>query len=532
MVTAEIHGSVPLQSKIAKLPWGRWQLCVIAGLSVFVALLFVWVTTQLYYGDTLILAKIRRRHLLLFASWGKYCPRPWRLYGRHHETNGYHPLWMAIIVAVMAVSSDPVEGGLRVVQVLGFVLLALSFGLIVRRLSFYLPAFLVMAVSSVLFFPRYSSVQISGMEAGLAIVLFLLVLEGLIDQQRHPEARGRDAWFGVLLGSLVLARLDTFFILIAIAGWFIWVGLTGEGPIQVRLIRMVKKLLAVYWPAALLCGGYLAWNVIAFGHPVPISGRLKFAAHIGDGLWHARAYWEYVALLPLAALGVGLGWRQAPELARALAVVLAGSSMHLLHSLLFMDWAVFGWHYALLIPEGVLGLGLVVLWLYDRLPVALVRVGAVILPISMVTLFFWSLMKPETSFRPQAIKAANWARENLPPQTLLAMKDSGAFTFVSRRRTVNLDGIISDMAYQTDLCSGRLVDHLRKIGASYIVQHAIVAKPGYGTVVQEYPCHLPNGSAGYLTFSEADEVFRARFPHQDLWLVIWKAPWASGGGAL
>jgi hypothetical protein len=289
----------------------------------------------------------------------------------------------------------------------------------------------------------------------------------------------------------------------------------GAGGLGQRLARTAAKGLAVFWPALLLVLPYLAWNALAFGNPMPISGVVKTSFPVaGWSPEHLRV--EYVGLLVLALAGTALevrAGRRADELVRVLGALAAGLALHALYTVVYMRWAIFAWHFATFIPAGALGAALLARAVAARLSVSAVRVLlALVLAFQMLGQTL-SISRLSRSFTVASREAGLWVAQELPPEAVLGMKDSGAFSYFAQRRVMNLDGVANGFEYQRALCAGELERFLRERGVEYVAQHSVpphVRIGGYEVFTQVYPCHLPGGRDGRLELRRDLEVYRGR----------------------
>jgi hypothetical protein len=450
-------------------------------------------------------------------------------------TNGFHPLWMwTLLPVVRIVGSDP-DVLLLVVQALCVALFACAGGLlcgIVRARAGVAPALLV---ALLLLFPRIENAALSGLESALV----LLVLVGLIAEMLRSGALSEteprpvdDARTGALVGLLMLARLDSVFIGVTLAFYVLVRGLAGgAGPFSSRLARTVRKELSVFWPAVVLLVPYLLSNYLAFGHLTPISGTLKTSFPVA-GFSPTHLNLEHVVLFAFALGGAGLeigrGHGRDP-LVRLLALLTVGIALHALYTVVYMRWAVLSWHFIAFVPVGALGAALLAREAVARLPRALVFAALGALALLQVGALAKSLSNLEKTFTVASQEAGEWVAENLPPDAVLSMKDSGIFTYFAQRRVMNLDGVANSFEYANALCAGRLEEFLRSHGVEYVAQHSVpesVRAGAYETHTQIYPCHLRGGRDGALVLRREFEVYRgtpyttnAETPDQ---LVIWR----------
>lgn len=443
-----------------------------------------------------------------------------------NETNGFHPLWMAILIGLAWLVPLEADSWLMIIQVISLGLFSLVFAgvaIVATRQSGLAAAVAALALMA---FPRYLNVLTSAMESGLLVVILILSCALFVAYIQAPGKRLGLA-LGTTLGLLILARLDSVFIvasMVIVSTVHPWIG----GSASKRSVRpLVTAALAPVIPPTIALAAYLAWNWSNFGHLSPISGTLKSSfPRPAPALGVMTSYIEFCAIPLFGWLLVALRpFRDRPHSYMLLLALTAGTTLHLAHTVLFMSWAVFNWHFATYIILAVLAVAA----LAERAFLGRKLSSVVFICIaawgSTTSLLTYSLIKPDTRFLAPALEAGRWAKRHLHPDALLAMKDSGAFTYASERRVSNLDGLISSYEYQSALCGGQLTEFLKAQGTEYIVQHAVSARPGYRVFRQEYPCHLRGGTSGALNLREADEVFRGTpYNHggEQVSVVIWR----------
>ncbi len=448
-----------------------------------------------------------------------------------HMTNGFQPLWMVLCLMIFALPVDPTTTGLALAQ--GATLLVFAAGAaVVWQLTAGRSVAAGLVAMGVLAFPRYLNVTTAGMESGLALLLCGLVLlrASADDVLTRREAGPKDSQLGWWVGLLLLTRLDAVWMALSLAAVVAGFGLSDPSrPVVARVWATWRKGWATFWPVLLLVVPYLLWNKLVFGHVVPISGILKSSfPEIGPHWAGLKGNALHVALVvPAAGLWVSGSAKRDPAW-WALGALVFGAVVHVVETVLFMGWAVLPTHFGTFQVLGAVGVAAAV-EATGRAHVALPRFAAAGAVALSVLALGWSLAKGDRGFGVTAEAGGRWAEAHLPPDAFLAMKDSGVFTFFARRPVANLDGIISDLRYQQDLCDGRLEAHLREIGVDYVVQHWTPG-PGYGVHKQLYPCHLNGGRPGELLLPEALEVYRGpsyRTALGEGGVVVWRAPWAA-----
>ena len=224
-----------------------------------------------------------------------------------HVTNGFHPLWMGIVILLQLLlgpDATPTQQVLAVtwVEQTLYVAAVACAGLFAlraaRESSPYAAGFLALAL---MLASPLSWVFRQGMETTLAMLILLVVLQLLVAR----------AWLavGVALGLLVLTRLDTVVFVAAPLLLFVW---TQQQGLRSRLFAALPVV-------AVVLADVLA-NIALLGHAVPISGALRSSfpwpswesGFLMEPLILARQYgwWglliTYNLPLVLAVLAVGL----------------------------------------------------------------------------------------------------------------------------------------------------------------------------------------------------------------------------------
>jgi hypothetical protein len=269
-------------------------------------------------------------------------------------TNGYHPLWLLVLVPVFVVAKG--KAALVGVTLVSSVLFVLSARLIdrigmltgrpVRVACCAVPLLVVGTIGPSFWF--------SGMETGLMLFGLLWLAA------TYVRTAGFTApWFstahacgvGALMALVVLARLDAVFT-VAVLGVLAVPAWRAAGLPWVRF-----GLLAVGIPVVVL-GGYVAINLALFDTAVPVSGQAKA---LGGASVHAEAIGQFLAApvvfgrpsaLGAIAVAVVVGAvlaRVAGALghaARFAAVVLAGGLLAVAYYAVTSSWHLWPWYFS------------------------------------------------------------------------------------------------------------------------------------------------------------------------------------------
>jgi hypothetical protein len=348
-----------------------------------------------------------------------------------------------------------------------------------------------------------------GMESTLVLPLCLAVL-WLMRRRRYASA-------GVAAALLVAARLDTcVFFLAPTAAVCAWSELRGTAPRR----RAAKALLLLVLPAAAFVSVYMLVNYVNWGHALPIHGVLKSTFPFPFPRWHnlfgvrpglrgALLFRPLVSLVAAAAGTVMLLQRarvSAPLRTLGMAAALATAAQVAAFTL-FQKWmkGVPDWYVG---PALVTGAVALAAGAANRLPVPLLRAGAVACGLGMVVLNTADLAAGSgavASGVPFCLGAADdtvaYARTT-PRDALWAYTDCGALAFWSERRFVNLDGLVNNFAYQDRLRRGQLLAYLRERGVRYLAAG-----------VWPRPQALRDAGEPVYRYRVAPDVFCGRYGH-------------------
>ncbi|BBZ79558.1 hypothetical protein MANY_48950 [Mycolicibacterium anyangense] len=464
-----------------------------------------------------------------------------------NPTNGFQPFWQVLIALMQETLPfrDQAEQFARAVLVFQGILLLAALMMFNRTLLF-LDNQLLRRLGTLLFLTTVFLMVRDGMESALLVFLAAMVV--------HFQARngGVDGWstracltFGLLLGGVLLARLDSIFWIVGLFGVFVLMtGETEDARIRIRLAKAVWIGLA----CAAVVIPYLTVNYIVYGHFMPISGALKTSFprpgfHLSEFSLtpDTRALLLLSVILSAACLlwelGHWPGGENGPLRLPACAMSL-GVLLHVGYALLFMKWAVFSWHFVLerfavclLLPYLCAKIAPFFAPVLQRLAIgAMITILAIAAPL-VVLQQDW---RPDLSrsWKVTSYQASQWVKANLPVNAVIAMKDAGNMGFYSDRPVVNLDGLVNSFAYQEFLKRGQFRAFLRNSGVGYLVQHAFVDDPdvttgNYVTYTFRSYSHLYDRPGGELQLRRSEEVYRSRPYYEgstETVLVIWKIP--------
>ena len=469
-----------------------------------------------------------------------------------HPTNGYHPLWMGALLPLAGVVRDP-QLFVRVALGLGVALgcgTAILLYCVVRRMTATPgglpweqaatlplpppceggggsnpsplqgeggervgpteewprlenqgPGWWIPLLGLILYWlnPRAVVSSLNGLETSLSTFLFTLLLWLVLESaecgvrsaecSREPRAGAIGLWMGLLF----LARTDNVFFIAVF--WLAMVCFAERGS---RLKRAALMAAA----AAALAVPWVAYNWLAFGSPVQVSGlsipyvhhelyRLqghssggallhglkRFAVMLYEGLRGEIGYSRLISFpaIALSSLVFVVRWRREPAARRTILMLLglglAGLTHLFVHSAI--RWHPRPWYFdQLLVLLPVVFAFALRLWLDipdsrfqipdSRTPSSLRHasritrhaldglLAALLIGLASVqtALSFDALARGEWPWAVEMLDSARWLRENTREDEAAASFNAGIIGYYSGRRVVNLDGAINNAAYE------------------------------------------------------------------------------------
>jgi len=240
----------------------RW----VVGL-VFLAL---WQTGWLYLVENIVYYSDDAFYYIRVAQ--HIVGQGWSTFDGVSATNGYHPLWMGVLVAVVALASWLAPESPHVFLNLSHTVQALIYGGILAVLYLMFrrampPLYSGVAAASLTAMPALMKTLFMGMESS---VLLLIILAGYYHVS-GPRLRPA-VWFYVTIPLAILARIDTGLLWAVFAAAVIaWRGREGM-RLPAATIRSSAATLAA---GAVGAGLSFAYNYAIAGQWVSTSGLIK-----------------------------------------------------------------------------------------------------------------------------------------------------------------------------------------------------------------------------------------------------------------
>lgn len=405
-------------------------------------------------------------------------------------TNGYHPLWLLVLVPVFAVAEG--RAALVVVTLLSAAVLVAVAVLLARigagtgrpwATAAAAAPLLATGVAGPAFF-------FSGMETGLLLLglvaLAAVLVAGGADRRPPP---GVAAALGGLVALTALARLDAVFPLAVLCAGLV---LRWREPRRTFLLGA---------PPALAMGVYALAQTALFGTPLPVSGQAKalgegpfqfgvLGQFLGSPVVLGAATWLGLVAL-LAVPGAVLLDRRAPGPARAAtltgAAVLAGGLLAVLYYGATSTWQLWPWYFsgapAALALAGPALLVRVPLLVRGERWAARLALAAAVLVLAVTGARTAAGSVSRSAFVEAGPALGAELDAVVPPGTAVAMGDrAGSVGFHTARPVVQLEGLVGSVEYLDVLRSGSADRFLaeRRVGF-YVRGDADEGRSGPGT---------------------------------------------------
>ena len=358
-------------------------------------------------------------------------------------TNGYHPLWMLICVAIFKVLPSKVAA----VHGIGAVISLLDAGTLVliamllRRIA---PGF--WWAGWFLFIPFCFLTQL-GTEGALS-GFFLAVLV-LATYELCMAPSGLAGLLFALCGALaVLSRLDNIFVVS-----LIYLAVLVSPPRSVR--PQVRRLLVLCIPVYLLLwGAYVGSNLYWFGTVQPISGMLKAHAHGEAKYYNAPPHIAIFGMTIIVPSIAVLARFRRDTFFRVVELPFAiGVLMHATYIALIMSSETrWSWYYtSWILLASILVSRVFSLVLSGR---RRLRYGAAFGSL-LILLWVWYVVGYRRFGHtvPEALAAGYQENmsDRLHMHTVLAFDKPGRIAYYTDVRVIALDGLMGDLQFQHDL---------------------------------------------------------------------------------
>ncbi len=411
-------------------------------------------------------------------------------------TNGYHPLWMVILLPLFYFLSDggihdlqPIYAALLITVAFNVVTAVLLKGLISRVTNNVWIASLALAAWCLNPFVLYET--LNGLETSLALMLLTVFFTLAV----RAEKRGTYASYigvGIAAGLLVLARLDMACYVIAYGVWMLY----AHG-----WVRGLRLGLYAAVPAMALVSLWLAYNVMEFGMLLTsASGGNELVNHTlvaqdnGTGLLvyvRATAYMlvtyctivlERMGAAWLLFIAIGLTaarcfisekrlqWRK-PEISLMVAFFAGFLLLFFLNAGIRFTGRT--WYFI----SANLFLALFLAWSLASARFSAMRVSVACAALFLVmipsfALSWKSTLHNQMSNQQGMYEMAAFIHKSLPVDTVVGVFNAGIIGYFSGIRVINLDGLVNNHAYEA-MRTRALFAYIERENISYIADFPI-----------------------------------------------------------
>ncbi|MBP6945053.1 hypothetical protein KBD61_01680 [Patescibacteria group bacterium] len=400
-------------------------------------------------------------------------------------TNGYHPLWMAVLVPLFRFlpQAQAIQASLLVAATL---YLALA-GLLFKALRVLIPHRLIHGIVFAAWFfnPLLMTESINGLETSLSIFCLVAFVVALSKWKTNASTNSL-LLIGAIGGGMLLARTD-FIIYYAI--------LVGH-QLYLRRQTFFKDGLRLGLGTGIMLLPWLAWNLATFGTIVQVSGaaytlaqyqRVFVSSTVNVGrawpfvfakatfsttIYGLQAFLEqalYGWLVFLAGgmcLMAALFKRESVQASEETSVTLTNEKeaawMRILPSLFIaglvyfcvevcLRWSIRSWYFAHL--QILVWVGIAYAYYRSSAEAYLKRVKVWwFLPVIALMICTWvwiGYKEVSVRYADQAefIQAADWMNKELPTGSKIGVFNSGIQGFLSRHQVINLDGLVNNEVY-------------------------------------------------------------------------------------
>lgn len=450
-------------------------------------------------------------------------------------TNGYHPLWLLILVPVTAVVRDPDWLVLSLILLQGLLWTAsvrevFGMGRVIG--SWYcaagaIPAYAVLTVLT-------GHLSFNGMESALVLYLFVVLMR-LGMTVGDERARRDDLRMGMVLALICLTRLDAVFAAVPVAAVLLVCG-------RPSLRRLASRAAVLAGPPAFALAAYTALNAALFDSPTPVSGRMKALGAPGDNVGQLRDFLELgkidgrplwfgvIGLLIVALALLTRRWRASTPLGRLMAMTVAlvvGEALLLTYLVRATAFTfTFTWYHYQLALFALGGSLILASWAIQRFGPA-ARLACVGLALGVVVGSAVEIVvKAREPKRVAVFAAADHVAEELPPDAMIAMGDrAGYFGYLADRPLLHLEGLVADAHFLHQVENGEALDRMRDEGVDYYVHNSRAGRP---VTIDGRPCWRfvePPYTLGHtfvVTVCEDDLVLTVDDPEGTSDLTIWR----------
>ncbi len=424
-------------------------------------------------------------------------------YDGEQLSNGYHPLWLALITLFYTPANDGIDFVYRAQWLMLCCSLLTVVALYITMLRLRAGWFFAAIVTAVFCVHAYFvDMPMNGLETSLNMLMLLLFFNAFLTVFLQPDSLlKRYVYFGVMVAGAFLARTDN-----GITILLLFLALAWES----------RRNMMQYWPriflsgiiGVLLASPWLIWNQVNFGSLVQSSGQLETIywgePHFDLGrtvysliLTPMRVYEKLkffcsMFIAPLDDLSSIAAIFMAAFIVIMSLLIASASSTRALRALAFfcISMAVLFcysagirnlvrmWYY---VPVGLFTLLTIAgfsIWLQNFLKDRVSDDAAKAIPASI--LLFWLasvswLYSPTklpgiASERSSHLVVADWIHANTAPDAVIGSMNSGILSYLAQRKVINLDGVVDQRSLKAHWGKYE-IKYIHDRGINYLVDN-------------------------------------------------------------
>ncbi|MEW5691686.1 MAG: hypothetical protein AB1765_00140 [Candidatus Hydrogenedentota bacterium] len=430
-------------------------------------------------------------------------------------TNGYHPLWMIIILPF----ADLIKNEYFFIRVIICICIFLNYisalylYLLLKKIvdKWYIP---LTGLLLYYFNPRIIIESLNGLETSLSNLIFIYILYYLVAYYEKLNLSRYKIIFGILLGLLFLSRTDNVFYIISY--FFIYLFLSGRDKIRNGFFIFI-----VFIAVTLL---WFIWNLIKFrtifqsstftipsldyvlifekngyfSRIILTNSLIRFTDFFNKNLGHFLGFnpLPYTFFMCITIFSIVARWGVASALIRKylmclISLLIAGLVLIFLHTAI--RWYPRSWYFNQFTILSVL-LFLLSISLFDLkhiLPSSQRLVGFLTASLVFLILFLSllntinHLKKGIYPWQVEMYDAARWLRMNVKRDERVGVFNAGIISFFSKRTVINLDGDINNTAYES-FKEKELLEFMHRMSITYYLDYEPIMMSLYKKFFGEY----------------------------------------------
>jgi hypothetical protein len=402
-------------------------------------------------------------------------------------TNGFHPLWALALTPIFGAQPQgdlPVHLALTLSAICDTAAGALAGWVAWRSVAVqFRPQATVIATALYLFNPRAIVESVNGLETGLAM-LALAACVAAWQVARESLTTRRAVVFGALAGLTVLARSDLG-VIVAVLGLDLFIRPMFVDTPRRQVLRngVIAGIAAVVTVAPWFIWSQLRLGTIAQSSGVAIPSLIAYTIQNSDPamLWNSLLFpiinasvrntiiYPGPAVIVFAVSAI-LNLRHSNSNSNYLWLPVAGALIIVvIHTV--VRWYPRGWYFvplawgtALVVgPASATGFATA---LGKRLAVWIwIGVGVVVIAQMIKT-----INEPGPKWQADMVAGAEWLAANTSPDDTVGAFNAGIYAYYSRRRVINLDGLVDWGAIEARR-EKRLLDYFASRGGTLLIDH-------------------------------------------------------------